>query len=131
MELFPGGRYPDWPNLATMMFERARAWGRSRVGLRCVQGEANWNVSGHDTLFARVENVENDELFPDHASPLHEVPLRVTKFQAGYARRIPLGPVELALGASGAAYAKPAALDAVYGRNPLGYTLFVKLLLGH
>lgn len=22
----------------------ARAWGRSRVGLRCVQGEANWNV---------------------------------------------------------------------------------------
>lgn len=27
MELFPGGRYPDWPNLATMMFERARARG--------------------------------------------------------------------------------------------------------
>ena len=55
----------------------------------------------------------------------------MTKFQAGYARRIALHPFELALGASGAAYAKPAALDAAYGRRPLGYTLFVKLLLGH
>jgi hypothetical protein len=94
-------------------------------------GEANWNVTAHDTLFARVENVNNDELFPDHASPLHDQSFRVTKFQAGYARRVALHPFELALGASGAAYAKPAALDAAYGRNPLGYTLFVKLLLGH
>ena len=94
-------------------------------------GEANWNVSAHDTLFGRVENVNNDELSPDHASPLHDQPFRVTKFQAGYARRIALHPFELALGASGAAYAKPAALDAAYGRRPLGYTLFVKLLLGH
>ena len=94
-------------------------------------GEVNWNLSAHDTLFGRVENVANDELFPDHASPLHDQTFRVTKLQAGYARRIPLHPFELALGASGAAYAKPAVLDAFYGRSPLGYTLFVKLLLGH
>ena len=100
---------------------RASAW----------RGEANWNATAHDTLFARVENVNNDELFPDHASPLHDQPFRVTKFQAGYARRIAIHPFELALGGSGAAYAKPAALDAAYGRGPLGYTLFVKLLLGH
>ncbi|MBS0483191.1 MAG: hypothetical protein JSR96_13810 [Proteobacteria bacterium] len=94
-------------------------------------GEANWNVDQHNTLFGRVENVANDELFPDHTNPLHDVKFRVTKFQAGYARRIPLGPVKLALGGSVSAYAKPAALDAAYGRNPWGYTLFAKLILGN
>ncbi len=94
-------------------------------------GEASWDFSDHDTLFGRIENVNNDELFPDPAAPLHEHAFRVTKFQAGYARRFALGPFELALGASGAAYAKPAALDLAYGAAPLGYTLFAKLLLGH
>lgn len=94
-------------------------------------GEANWNVDKVNTLFGRIENVNNDELFPDHHDPLHDVAFRVTKFQLGYARRIPLGPFELALGASGNMYAKPRALDAAYGKSPMGYTLFAKLSLGH
>lgn len=92
--------------------------------------EANWNLDTHNTLFGRFENVANDELFPDHASPLHDEKFRVSKFQLGYARRIPLGPVELALGGSLAAYAKPSALDPYYGSNPIGYTLFARLNLG-
>jgi hypothetical protein len=92
-------------------------------------GEANWNLDAHNTLFGRIENVANDELFPDHAHPLHDMAFRVTKFQAGYARRVPLGPVELAVGGSLAAYAKPAAFDAYYGANPMGYTLFARLTL--
>jgi hypothetical protein len=92
--------------------------------------EANWNVDQHNTLFGRVENVANDEFFPDHAHPLHDQAFRVTKFQLGYARRIPIGPVELALGGSVSAYAKPAALDAYYGNRPVGYTLFAKISLG-
>lgn len=94
-------------------------------------GEVSWNIDQHNTLFGRVENVANDELFPDDSDPLHEVTFRVSKFQLGYARRIPLGPVELALGGSVAAYAKPAALDAAYGKNPMGYTLFARFSLGH
>lgn len=94
-------------------------------------GEVNWNMDRANSVFARVENVNNDELFPDHHDPLHDVAFRVTKFQLGYARRIPMGPFELALGASGNAYAKPAALDAAYGKSPMGYTLFAKLALGH
>ncbi|MFM5923084.1 MAG: hypothetical protein ACKOPG_02715 [Novosphingobium sp.] len=94
-------------------------------------GEANWDLDNHNTLFGRIENVANDELFPDHADPLHDVKFRVSKFQAGYARRIPLGPFELALGGSLNAYAKPSALDAAYGGNPWGYTLFAKLSLGN
>ncbi len=92
-------------------------------------GEVNWDLDRHNSLFGRIENVANDELFPDHADPLHEVPFRVTKFQAGYARRIPLGPFDLALGGSLSTYAKPSALDAAYGNNPWGYTLFAKLVL--
>lgn len=92
--------------------------------------EANWNMDDRNSLFGRFENVANDELFPDHADPLHDVAFRVSKFQIGYARRIPLGPVELALGGSFSAYAKPTALDAAYGAHPIGYTLFARINLG-
>jgi hypothetical protein len=94
-------------------------------------GEANWDIDRSNTLFGRVENVANDELFPDPASALHDRAFRVTKFQLGYARRIALHPFELALGGSLAAFAKPAALDAAYGSHPMGYTVFVRLSLGH
>ena len=93
--------------------------------------EANWDVTRRHSLFARVENVANDELFPDHADPLHDQKFRVTKLQAGYAYSVPLGQVAtLALGGSAAQYLNPAALNAAYGSNPLGYTLFAKLTLG-
>lgn len=95
-------------------------------------GEVSWDLSRHHTLFGRVENLANDELFPDHADPLHDQRFRVTRFQAGYAWRMPLtDTVQLALGGAGNAYAKPAALDPAYGRNPFGYTLFARLSLGH
>ncbi|MBC9034968.1 hypothetical protein IAG41_21460 [Sphingomonas sp. JC676] len=93
-------------------------------------GEATWDLSRHHSIFGRVENVANDELFPDHAAPLHDVKFRVTRFEGGYAYRIPLGEAELALGGSLAAYAKPAALDAAYGKSPLSYTLFARWALG-
>ena len=94
-------------------------------------GEANWDLDRHNSVFGRIENVANNELFPDHLSPLHDQTFRVTKFQLGYARRLPLGPFELALGGSFEAFAKPAALDAFYGRHPVQYTLFAKLSLGN
>lgn len=93
-------------------------------------GEINWDIDRHHTVFGRVENVANDELFPDHTSPLHDRKFRVSKFQAGYAYRLPLGPFKLALGGTVAAFAKPDALDPVYGRNPMGYTGFARLSLG-
>jgi hypothetical protein len=91
--------------------------------------ETNWNIDEANTVFGRIENVDNDEFFPDHDDPLHDQAFRVTKFQAGYARRIPIGPLELALGGSVSAYAKPNALDAAYGDNPLGYTVFARFSL--
>jgi hypothetical protein len=94
--------------------------------------EANWDIDDHHTLFGRIENVKNDELFPEHTDPFHETPFRVSKFQAGYAYRLPLtGPFNLAVGGSVSAFAKPDLLDAAYGRNPMGFTVFAKLSLGH
>jgi len=93
-------------------------------------GELNWDVTARHTLFGRVENVKNDELFPDHAHPLHDQPFRVTKFQAGYAYRVPLGPVNLALGGTVSAFAKPDALRPYYGSSPIGYTVFARFSLG-
>lgn len=118
-------------------------------------GEVNWDLDGSNTLFGRVENVANDELFPEHDADTHgdaqhddtvhggddhsddgahgsdlESAYRVTKLQAGYARRFALDPFELALGGSVNLYAKPAALDKAYGRTPWGYTLFARLSLG-
>jgi hypothetical protein len=93
-------------------------------------GEVNYDLSARHTVFGRVENVRNDEFFPNHADPLHDQAFRVTKFQAGYAYRVPLGPVNLALGGTIATYAKPAALDPYYGRNPFSYTVFARLSLG-
>lgn len=93
-------------------------------------GEANWDITSHHTVFGRIENVANDELFSNPANPLHDRIFRVTKFQAGYAFRVPIGPVEMALGGTLSAFAKPAALDAAYGRNPMGYTVFARFALG-
>jgi hypothetical protein len=94
-------------------------------------GEVNWNLSGPHTLFGRFENVANDELFPDHADPLHDRTFRVSKLQAGYAYTLPIGrSFALSLGGTAAKFFAPAALDSAYGRNPMGYTLFAKLRLG-
>jgi hypothetical protein len=94
-------------------------------------GEANYDIDSRNAIFARAENVANDELFPDHDDPLHDQAFRVTKLQAGYARHIPLAAsLTLTLGGSGAAYFKPAALNAAYGDSPLGYTVFARLSLG-
>jgi hypothetical protein len=94
--------------------------------------EVNWDIDDHHSLFGRAENVKNDELFPNDLNPLHEVPFRVSKFQLGYAYRLPLTKrFNLALGGTVSTFAKPDALDAAYGKNPMGATLFAKLSLGH
>lgn len=45
--------------------------------------KVNWDRDDHHTLFGRVENVKNDELFSDHDDPLHDGPFRVIEFQGG------------------------------------------------
>jgi len=93
--------------------------------------EVSWELDPRNVVFGRVENVVNDELFPDHDDPLHDRRFRVTKFEGGYAYRVPIaGALGVALGGSLAAYAKPDALDAFYGGDPVSWTLFAKFAVG-
>ncbi len=93
--------------------------------------EATYELSARHAVFGRLENVANDELFPDEGDPLHDTKFRVTKAEVGYAYRVPIvGPLGLALGGTVAAYAKPAALEAAYGKMPVSWTLFSKLAVG-
>ena len=101
------------------------------AALRAYLAEATWEIDAHHAVFGRVENVANDELFPDETDVLHDRTFRVTKAEAGYAYRIPIsGPFGVALGGTVAAYAKPAALDAAYGAHPVSWSLFTKFALG-
>lgn len=94
--------------------------------------EANWALAPRHNVFGRFENVNIDELFPDETDPLHDQPFRVSKFALGYAYDLPVkGPVGLAVGAMGAVYAKPDALDVAYGRAPKSFVLFARATLGH
>ena len=94
-------------------------------------GEANWDLTAHHSIFGRVENVANDELFPAPTDPLHDAKFRVTRAELGYAYRLKLvGPVSAAIGGNGFVVAKPSALDAAYGKTPVGWTGFIKLSLG-
>ncbi|HEX8381867.1 MAG TPA: hypothetical protein VF592_00685 [Sphingomonas sp.] len=93
--------------------------------------EASWEIDARHAVFGRLEHVRADELFPDEDDPLHDRLFDVTKLEAGYAYRLPiLGPLGVALGGTVAGYLKPDALDAAYGRNPVSWTLFSKLVLG-
>jgi hypothetical protein len=122
--------YTNGPLSATLAFSaKDRVPGST---LTAWVGEARWKLGGRGSVFGRVENVDNAELFPDHDDPLHDVAFRVTKVQLGYARHIPVtSTFSLTLGASGAVYAKPGALDAAYGDDPFGYTLFARFNIGH
>ncbi len=99
--------------------------------LNAYLAEATWEISPRHAVFARVENVANDELFPDHDDPLHDRRFRVIKAEGGYAYRLPIvGALGVALGGTVAAYAKPDALDAAYGDDPVSWTLFAKVAVG-
>ena len=86
----------------------------------------------HDlnTVFARAERVDEDELFDlDTASPLNGRIFTVDKLSVGYIRDIQVAP-HLKLGAGGlvSRYAYPAALDRTYG-SPTSFMLFLRVRL--
>lgn len=121
---------------ADARFAATAGWSRKdRDPGRTLEGafaEASFDITRRHTLFTRLEQVTNDELFPNPASPLHHAPFSVTKATLGYAYSLPLtGPFTLALGGSGSLYAKSDRLDAAYGRTPRSFTLFARLALGN
>ena len=94
--------------------------------------ESAWRIDRRNTVFARAERKEDDELFEnDPASPLHEQVVAVAKLSLGYVRTLPVSKhVELDLGGLASAYAWPDRLDATYGKSGVkSFMLFVRLKL--
>jgi hypothetical protein len=78
------------------------------------------------TLFARLERVEEDELF-GAGHPLAGSSFDIDKLSLGYARRIAmLHGVDIALGALGSVYRFDDALELDYGEHPRSFMVFLR-----
>lgn len=104
------------------------AFGRNRPSVGPVTDAWLWDealrLGGGTTLYGRVERVGSDE-WPV-AAGTEGVPT-ATKQSLGLQTEVAtLGPVRLAVGAVGSRYDLPAALRAVYGSSPDGWTVYVR-----
>jgi hypothetical protein len=109
------------------------AWGRNdkRPGKQ-TDGwllESAIKIGEVHTIFARVERVENDELFREN-EPLHGETFRVGKLSLGYINDFAhVGRVKIGAGGLVSKYDKPSALDPFYGDDPTSYMLFLRARL--
>jgi hypothetical protein len=112
-------------------------WGRKRKRVdNSVQNsyllESTVNFLRRDYAYTRFELVDKDELFP--TSPAHPS-FRIGAYTFGGVRDLAQNHRwQLGLGADVTVYAKPAALDAVYGDNPVSFRIFLRArpgLSGH
>ena len=84
---------------------------------------------GRHTVFARVEDVQKDDLF-EAPSPLAGQVFHVAEASLGYVYDLPLSKhVAMGLGAEGTVNFVPTAIRTAYGGSPIGYMPFVRLKL--
>jgi hypothetical protein len=106
------------------------AWGRNSGNGASSNGfllETNYLWRDRNSLFARVERVNKDELFRD-PNPRADRQFLVNAFSLGYSRDIVHNSdFELGLGAMATLYAKSDALDRAYGNFPVGVQVFLRL----
>jgi hypothetical protein len=87
------------------------------------------NFKAKNSAYTRLELVDKDELFP--AAPPPHPQFRVGGFTFGGVRDLAqTSKVQVGVGADVTFYSKPAALDAVYGGNPVGVRVFLRLRPG-
>jgi hypothetical protein len=109
------------------------AWGRDRNlpghALDALTAEAALELADRHTLFARVERVQKDELFPA-PDPRAGVIFDVGELTAGYRFDfLRQGPVGLGVGAAGTLVRVPGTLRDAYGSSPAAGLLFLHALL--
>ncbi len=96
-------------------------------------GEATVNFKDKNYLYTRLELVDKNELLrpadraqlgiaDEHAS------FRIGAYTLGYVRDVKdTGKMLIGLGGDMTFYSKPAALDPLYGRNPVSYKFFLRV----
>ena len=119
--------------LARGNWQTTFAWGRNVPSHResssgyLVETAALWH--DRNTLFARAETAEKDELFLE-SEPLAGQLFRVHKITIGYIRDLDLGAqFKFGVGVEGSKHFISQALDVVYGRDPSSYLVFVRAKL--
>jgi hypothetical protein len=81
------------------------------------------------SVFARLENVDKDELFTSSDS-LYDRVFKISKMAVGYSMEFGHADHVLAhLGVEISSFIKPKALDAFYGSNPYGLMVFMRFNL--
>ncbi len=107
-------------------------WGRNHkdfdgTSQNSLLGESTLNFARRDYAFTRMELVDKDEL---HVTPTPQS-FRIGAFTFGGVRDLVQNAKwQVGLGADVTFYAKPAALDAAYGRNPVSFEVFLRLRPG-
>jgi hypothetical protein len=98
--------------------------------LRAWLAEAAFKWDARNTVFARAERVQENELFED--TPLDGQIIPVNKLSVGYVRTLPIREhVSLELGGLVSAYAYPQKLTPSYGNDGVkSFMVFAKLKLG-
>jgi hypothetical protein len=90
--------------------------------------ESTLNFYERNYVFSRLELVDKDELFPNHA--LHPS-YRIGGYTFGADRDLVHNATwQLAFGADLTFYSKPTALDSTYGNNPISFQIFLRLRQG-
>ena len=85
--------------------------------------ETTFNFADKNYLYSRLELVDKDEL--DLAPPLNDQSFRIGSYSFGGVRDLVQNKYgQVGLGAGLTFYSKPASLDAVYGRNPVSFSVF-------
>jgi hypothetical protein len=123
------------------------AWGRNRhdpgTATNAYLLESSIRVRPDTTVFGRFESVQNGELFghghsdDDSAGAggavtgaLQDRVFNIKKLSVGVVHDFAqLGPVKFGVGGVASAFAKPAALDTVYGDSPSAWMLFFRAKL--
>jgi len=90
--------------------------------------ESTLNFLRRNYAYTRLELVDKDELFPaDESHPS----FRIGAYTFGGVRDLWQGSLgQVGLGADVTFYSKPAALDAVYGNDPVSFHIFLRLRPG-
>src|SRR5580704_6094307 len=89
--------------------------------------ESTLNFLRRDYLFARMELVDKNELFPPAEQPSY----RIGAYTFGGTRDLVRNRAwQLGLGADVTMYSKPAVLDAAYGSYPVSFQIFLRMRPG-
>lgn len=91
--------------------------------------ESIFNFKAKNYAYTRLELLDRDELFP--AAPPPQPQFRVGAFTFGGIRDlVQNSKMQMGIGADVTFYSKPAALDAVYGENPVSVRVFLRFRPG-